>query len=257
MRKRTYTAASISFNTSTITDSFKRLGRFQAARLIQVSGSVTANNGVWEVVSVSNAAIVIAGALTTALAGATVTIMDVSDPEDDTECEQAIESASGAIETHCGERRFWVNGTDEDRRYSPPYPDVFWCNDDIVSLTTLATDEDGDGVCERTWETTDYFLEPANALLDGEPYTRIRIATNGRYSFPVGTSRLKLTGKFGWAAVPAKVKQATFIQGSRFYERRNSPFGVIATTETMVATVKDDLDPDVQILLRGLKRDIV
>ena len=112
----------------------------------------------------------------------------MSDPEDDTEAEQAIEAASRAIETHCKGRRFWVNGTDEDRTYSPQYPDAFWCYDDIVSLTALATDEDDDGTYERTWDTTDYVLEPANAALDGEPYTRIRAKSNGRWSFPVGVS---------------------------------------------------------------------
>ena len=259
MRKRTYTAATLSFDagSSTITDTYKRLGRFAAAKLIQVSGSVTANNAVWEIVSVSNSAIVVSGTLTAALAGASVTILDVSDPEDDTEAEQAIEAASRAIETHCKDRRFWVNGTDEDRTYSPQYPDAFWCYDDIVSLTALSTDEDDDGTYERTWDTTDYVLEPSNAALDGEPYTRIRAKSNGRWSFPVGVGRLKLTGKFGWLAVPAKVKQAALIQASRWYERRNAVFGVIATTESLIATVKDDLDPDVQVLLRGLEKEVV
>ena len=57
--------------------------------------------------------------------------------------------------------------------------------------------------------------------------------------------------------MPAKVKQAALIQASRWYERRNAVFGVIATTESLIATVKDDLDPDVQVLLRGLEKEVV
>lgn len=256
-RKRTYTAATISFNTATITDTYKRLGRFLTAKLIQVSGSVTANNGVWEVVSVTNSTIVINGSFTTALVGASITIVDVSDTEDDTLMEICVDSASRAIETYCKDRRFWVNSVDEARFYSPAYWDCFFAPDDIVSITSLATDEDGDGTYERNWATTDYVLSPANAALDNQPYTKIQLAPRGRYHFPAVVNGLKITGKFGWPAVPIKAKDACMIQAARWYERRNAIFGVIAATENRIATVKDDLDPDVQILLQGLARIVV
>jgi hypothetical protein len=257
LRKRSYVASTISFtqSTSTITDSLKRLGRFQSATLIQVAGASNAgNNGVFVVVSVSNEAIVVSGTLTDAAIGTAITLTDVSNAEDDATIEIQIEAASRAVD-HFTHRRFWANSQDESRTYTPEWFDCFYCPDDILSITTLATDRNGDGVYETVWAASDYVLGPANATLDGKPYTKIGTPQNGNYSFPKARNALKLTGKFGWAAVPSLVKDATLLQASRWYERRNAPFGVVAITEAGAVTLKNDLDPDVQVMLKSVARN--
>jgi hypothetical protein len=257
LRKRSYVASTISFTQSsaTIADSFKRLGRFQNATLIQVAGAANAgNNGVFVVVSVANGAIVVEGTLTDAVVGTAITLTDVSNAEDDATIEIQIEAASRAVD-HFTKRKFWSNNQDESRIYSPEWFDCFYCPDDILSITTLATDRDGDGVFETVWATSDYVLGPANAALEGRPCTKIGVARNGSYTFPKGAKNaLKLTGKFGWTAVPSLVKNATLLQASRWYERRNAPFGVVAITEAGAVTLKNDLDPDVQVMLKPVAR---
>ncbi len=69
--------------------------------------------------------------------------------------------------------------------------------DDLISVPTLITDEDGDGTYEITMATTDYHLYPFNDY----PKTRLQINPNGNYgSFASGIRKgVKITGIWGWA----------------------------------------------------------
>jgi hypothetical protein len=67
---------------------------------------------------------------------------------------------------------------------------------DLLSVTTLKTDEDGDGTFENTLATTDYHLYPLNDL----PKVRIEINPNGSYgSFANGIQKgVEIAGVFGF-----------------------------------------------------------
>lgn len=92
-----------------------------------------------------------------------------------------------------------------------------WLEIDDVSTKTgfvLKVDEDRDGVTtdETAWTIdTDYQLEPLNAG-EGEeakPWTSIRIPPwTGKSLFP-RAMLVTVTAKFGWAAVPDAIRQAT------------------------------------------------
>lgn len=69
---------------------------------------------------------------------------------------------------------------------------------DLLSVTSLKTDEDGDRTYENTWETTDYDLMPFNAIADRSPYWRIAITPDGDYSFPIIQKGIEIVGKWGW-----------------------------------------------------------
>lgn len=176
-----------------------------------------------------------------------------TDSLDDSVIESKIEAISRLIdeETH---RRFFKNGTDEIRTFSPKESDLL-VGFDIVSITTLKTDEDGDRVYETTWATTDYDLEPENASLDGRPYTAIRIAPDGRYSFPLIRRGVQITGIFGWSAIPKLAKEACLLQSIRLFKRKDAPFGVTGSAEmgSMIAITK--LDPDVAKMLAPLIKE--
>jgi len=176
--------------------------------------------------------------------------VNTTDSIDDAIIESKIEAISRLIdeETH---RRFWKNSVAEARFFSPEYSDLLYTFD-IVSITTLKTDEDGDRVYERTWATTDYDLEPENAALDGKPYTAIRTSPNGSYSFPVARRGVEITGIFGWNAVPKLAKEACLLQAIRLFKRKDAPFGVTGSAEmgSMIAITK--LDPDVAKMLAPL-----
>ena len=148
-----------------------------------------------------------------------------ADSVDDVLLEQAINDASRFIDRYT-ERRFFTTSADETRYVTAN--DFYELRGlDIVSLTTLATDSDGDRVYETTWAATDYDLTPYNAALDGEPYTGICIPLTGRYTFPWTSRGVKLIGKFGYAAiVPASIKSACLLLAAYGFKLKDNPLGI-------------------------------
>jgi hypothetical protein len=117
--------------------------------------------------------------------------------------------------------------------------------------------------------TGDYILEPRiNGLIadggNGEPFRWLRLRRGGQYrTWPRGPDAIRITGQFGWEAVPAGVKVAATILTSRFVDRmRNSPHGIIAIgLEGAVVRARDIArDPDIEAAMkpaRGSRRLIV
>lgn len=102
--------------------------------------------------------------------------------------------------------------------------------DPLVTLTTLKTDEDGDGVFEITWTvTTDYLLWPYNTT----PKREIRInPSSGSYGFPLGMRRVEIVGSWAEsAAVNPLVKEASLLLTGYLLKRPAAPFGVMSGGE--------------------------
>jgi hypothetical protein len=148
-------------------------------------------------------------------------------------------------------------GTAGTRYYTADWHDLLYI-DDLVSLTTLKTDDDADGVYETTWAATDYTLEPRNAAAKNRPYRQIRIKENGDYSFPTSVENgVEVAGSFGYAAtVPAPIKQATLLLAHRLWMRKDAIFGVAGTPGLGVTVVQATItaDADVMALLNGVDR---
>lgn len=184
----------------------------------------------------------------------TKSALRITDSVDDSLLEMAIESASRLIDGYAG-RQFFSSGT--ATRYFTADDDFVCEIDDISSSNiTLVTAMDADAVFDTTWATTDYQLEPLNAVLDGQawPYTRIRAV--GDYLWPIsgGEALVKLTAVFGWPVVPIAIKQATIIQASRIFKRLDSPLGVAGFGDLGVMRVSSSLDPDVAQLVAPYRR---
>ena len=100
---------------------------------------------------------------------------------------------------------------------------------DLVSVTALKVDADGDGVYETTWSASDYQLLPANAPEEAEPepYDSIKALGNG---FPVvcsgRTNRVQIEGVWGWPEVPAPVIEAAKILSGDYLKLGSMAFGV-------------------------------
>jgi hypothetical protein len=173
----------------------------------------------------------------------------ITDSIDDSLLETAIESASRLVDGFAG-RNFYPNGT--ATRYFTP-DDMILCEiDDLITLTTLEVSADLDGVFDQTWNSTDYQLEPLNGRADGLtgwPRTRIRAVGDYVFAQNVGEASVKVTGTWGWSAVPTAVKQATVIQASRIFKRLDSPLGVLSAPDLGYIRVGTRLDPDVQQLV--------
>jgi hypothetical protein len=175
--------------------------------------------------------------------------VSVSDTTDDAALSLAIDAACEVVNNYCGRRFDLVSAT---RYYN--VTDAGWLDvPDLVSITTLKTDEGYDGTFERTWATTDYHLTPYGALDMGSTYTRIIRSLDGDYFFPVGTRSVEIAGTFGYEEVPAAVRQATLIQATRLFKRKDAPFGVIGSAEMGQLQVVPALDPDIKLLLAGYR----
>jgi hypothetical protein len=178
----------------------------------------------------------------------------ITDSVDDTLLEMAVESASRAIDSYCN-RVFYSTGTAVIRYYSPQ--DSYLCDiDDLVSLTSLYTNSDEtQSSYNILWTSEDRQLEPLNGLADGQPTPFTRIRAIGDYTFQTlnGEASVKVTGVFGYSAVPIAITQATVIQASRIYKRLDSPLGIISG-ELGTMRVGTRLDPDVAQLVDGFRK---
>ena len=153
--------------------------------------------------------------------------------------------------------RFYTTSSDETRYYTPDDPETLF-TDDIISITTLKTDDDADRTYENTWDTNDYDPMPDNAALDAHPYRWIVVAPLGDYRFiPGARKHVQIVGKFGFCTSsdePAGIKDACLLQASRFYKRKDAPFGVISNPLGGEMRVLSKLDPDVVEMLQPFKR---
>jgi len=172
---------------------------------------------------------------------------------DEMALEQILDGASRWIDKFCG-RRFYAE--DETRYYTPQYSNLLEV-DDLLSVTSLQTDEDGDRTYDITWASTDYDLYPYNAILDGQPYTLIRVAPEGDHGFPRVAKGVKIIGSFGYCAItslPADVRDACLLQSERLYKRKDAPFGVAGSGDLGQMRLIAELDPDVKQLLSAYVR---
>jgi hypothetical protein len=127
-------------------------------------------------------------------------ILGITSTTDDTVMRKILESASRSIESYCN-RRFY--STTETKYFDGQV--VLWIPD-LLSVTTLKTDEDGDGTFENTFDGTagtgDY-IKYGGGLEDSLntlPTTRLVINPNGDYgSFASGVKRgVELAGVWGY-----------------------------------------------------------
>lgn len=173
----------------------------------------------------------------------------------DADVNAAVEAASRGLDEGCG-RRFWADPDALQVRYYDATGDLVRI-DDLVTLTTLATDPGGDGTYEQTWtRDTDFVLSPLNAPADGRPWETVTRHPSGSHRFPAGYPRaVRVTGRFGWPAVPPAIAQATTILAAKLLKRsREAPFGVVSMGLDGAAVHIARTDPDVGFLVRPFIR---
>lgn len=184
--------------------------------------------------------------------------LKITNSDDDDELELAIESASRMVDEYTN-RRFYTTEADETRYYAANRGGLLLLDDDLLTITSLKTDDGGDGTFENTWTATDYHLLPYNASADSQPYTSIEVTPYGNYTFPVDVPKsVQIIGTFGYASsAPTVVQQACLIQAGRLYRRKDAPFGVMGAGEFGQGTIILRLDPDVRTILDPYRRVLV
>jgi hypothetical protein len=177
----------------------------------------------------------------------------------DLDIKNAITSASRWVDEETS-RRFYPDADATQVRYYTPWREDVLMVDDIITITSLKTDDGGDGTFENTWTlNTDYTREPLNASADSEPWTLLRRHPTGSFYFPTSYPRtVELTGKFGWNSPPAAIKTATTIQAHRLLKRmREVPFGVAGIGLSGEAVRIVGIDPDAASLIRPYSRRVL
>lgn len=172
-----------------------------------------------------------------------------ADTIDDTLIELAIESSSRALDTYTG-RYFYNAGT--ATRYFVADTNYYTVIDDAITITEVATADDLDAVYDNVWDSTDYQKEPLNNVsggITGWPTTALRAVDDKL--FPVNSQEacVKITGTWGWSAVPIAIKQATILQAARVFKRNESPLGVLSSPDLGFIRVGTRIDPDVAMLV--------
>jgi hypothetical protein len=168
----------------------------------------------------------------------------ITDNTDNTLLENAIEGASRRIDGYCGRYFYQQNAT--VKLFARNELQVF-LRDDLVSITTLNTDDAGDQSFSSTWTAgTDYALEPYDGALLGIPYYRIT-AVGGK-TFPIFTvppmPGVRVTGVWGYPSTPDDVREACVLLSARGFARYNAALGVVGFGD-MALQVRA-VDPDVR-----------
>ena len=163
-----------------------------------------------------------------------------TDTSDDSVIEILIEAASRYFDRETGERFFQT--ADEVRYYTPKDSDIIEF-DSLAEMTSLEVDYYGLQSYSAI-TSIEYNLLPANAAALGNPYTCAEIRTHFTSSyFPKRRNAVKITGKWGWPAIPQDVKEAvlSIAQGLNSTRSGQSSSGNVTVTASGVVIRPQDV----------------
>jgi hypothetical protein len=180
--------------------------------------------------------------------------VSVADATEQALLDGAVSAAGGLVDDWCGQQFDQTSAT--ARTFVPQD----WCvlhlppPSRISSTTSLVvkTDMGGDGTYETTLSATDYLLEPTAEYVSGvqRPWRTVRSLNGARFPvLPYGKATVQITALWGWAAVPAAVKQATFIVAADLWKAKDAAFGVAGFGEFGAVRVGSRINPQAQVLL--------
>lgn len=175
----------------------------------------------------------------------------IDDAVDDAQIALAVTAASRAVDRYT-DRQFGVVAAPEARSYT-----AFWdrrrCRY-VVPIDDLMT-EVGLTVEAVAGDVTVFALQPANAAAQGRPWTRLVVDPAATVKPTTAEDAVTVTAQYGWTEVPDTVKQATLLQASRFFKRRDAPFGVAGSPqEGSELRLLAKVDPDVAVALGPYRR---
>jgi hypothetical protein len=174
--------------------------------------------------------------------------------------DDVVTAASRAVDRFCG-RHFYRAGTQGApvaRYFDATSPSLLRLGtyNDLTTLVTLKSDDNGDGTYETTWSASNYQLAPVGATArapQAEPFTEIRLLNGFDFEMHVPSGRtglIEVSGVWGWPSVPAEVTQATRIIVAELAKLKDAPFGVAGNELTGVMYAPRDMPSAAKRLLR-------
>lgn len=179
----------------------------------------------------------------------------ITDTQDDALLTGAIASAQAYVNGYC-ERDFTPGTATTERRYVPVGRFDPLQIDDATEITEVAIDEGLDGTYSTVLKAIDFQTHPINQTTGGLPYpiTALKPQEDGYWPMWELRATVRVTGVFGWPAVPQAVKEATLLQASRLFTRLESPLGVAGFGDMGAMRVSFRGDPDVNMLLSPFRK---
>lgn len=191
--------------------------------------------------------------------------LGLSGTAQDDNIDRAIDASSRLIDSYC-QRRFFQDSV-VTIKYFNPISTVFLDVPDLSTTTGLIVqlDTTDDGSYDTTLTlNTDFDLRPINPrinkITDGvtyyHPYTELRILeTRSSERFePLVNKNVKITAKWGWTKIPDAIVEATVIQATRIWKRKDTPFNVFGNESTGTVELFSKFDPDALELIKGYRR---
>lgn len=182
----------------------------------------------------------------------------LADDADDEALSVAISAASRQIDSYCDVRPggFAPSQTASARVFTP-ISAVVCPIDDLGTVTDLAVavDRTGTGTFGAALTANqDFVLYPLNATAYGQPFNELRMV---HPSCQAGRSRVEVTGRWGWLAVPDEVGKATRLQALQLFKGTDAPFGVAGSAEFGVLRLRERLHPLAAGLLAGFRKPAI
>lgn len=175
----------------------------------------------------------------------------IADTVDDAQAALAVTAASRAVD-QAADRQFGLVDAPEARVYTARWSRsrCRWVVD-VDDLMTTA----GLVVAVPAGTITTYKLQPGNAAAKGRPWTRLLINRESGVQPTDDPDDVTVTARWGWTAVPTTIKEATLLQASRFFKRRDAPFG-IAGSPDMGSEMRllAKVDPDVAVAIADYRK---
>lgn len=178
----------------------------------------------------------------------------IGDEVDDAQLALAITGASRAID-HATNRQFGVTAATEERTYDmcySPRRSLYTADiDDLMTLTGLVVTVSGTALASSAYELT-----PTNAAAKSRPWTKIATASATSRTLGTGPPTILIEATWGWTTVPDTIKEATLLQASRFFTRREAPFGVAGSPDVgSELRLLAKVDPDVAVMVQPYRRN--
>lgn len=170
----------------------------------------------------------------------------------------AVTGASRAVDRNTN-RQFGLTAAAEVRQYTARWSKTrgAWLVpiDDLMLGPIVTLDLDGDGTYETTVDNAHLVKRPRNAAVKGRPWTELLVSPKAPKQPTGREGQVQVFVQFGWSAIPATVKLATRLQASRFFTRREAPFGVAGSpSEGSEMRLLAKVDPDVAVALDDFRR---
>ena len=129
-------------------------------------------------------------------------VLNISGTGYDTRLRELLEAVSRLIDQYCNRHYYVLVATRKFDGNGGTELSV----QDLISVTSLKTDDNKDRTFETTWASTDYLLYPSNAdpTKDwGRPYSRVLvdIEAGNEDTFTAGMQTVQIEGKWGFREV--------------------------------------------------------